>query len=135
MDKHPKNVNLPLLGNYSSRKEWEDVCWRKILESRGLLELLVTSNERHKLVMRAAVMEGVHRGKSYKQIADELWLSPQTISSAKRAIKENSYRSYWERSKKERKKRKYNEIFPVSSKSKHRGRRLHTKYGTINMPY
>ena len=46
--------NLPLIKNYSSRKEWEVACWEEIMNSKVLLKLLVTQHERHNLVMRAS---------------------------------------------------------------------------------
>src|SRR3990172_8184043 len=97
------SLSLPPMSRHPSRKEWENACWRKILKSEELLGLLVTPYERHNLVMRAAVMERMRAGKRYRQIADELWLSPQTISSIRKASGKNSYHSYRERSKTERK--------------------------------
>ena len=125
---------LPPINRYSSRQEWEEACWRKILKSNNLLKLLVTSYERRNLVMRATVMAGVNSGKKYKQIAEELWLSPQTISSIKKALRENSYRSYRERSKKERKKKVYSSSPVSSQKRKHHGKPVRTKYGTVYLP-
>ena len=122
---------IPQISYYSSRKEWEDACWRKILKSTNFLELLVTSYERRNLIMRATVIDGINSGKSYRQIAEELQLSPQTISSIKKALKENSYRSYRERSKKERKKKIYSSSSVLSQRRKYRGRPIRTKYGTI----
>lgn len=52
-----KTAIIPLLEGYSSRKEWEETSWQKILESGEILPLLITSHERHDLVIRAAVME------------------------------------------------------------------------------
>ena len=98
---------MPNLGNYTSRKEWEAVYWDKIIKSEELLQLLTTSYERHKLVMRAAVIDGLSLGKSYRKIGEELWISPQTVSGIKKAASEKIYRSYKERSKKERKKKVY----------------------------
>ncbi|MDP2696474.1 MAG: Trp family transcriptional regulator [bacterium] len=102
------NITLPPIKNYSSRSEWELACWQKIIASPKLLRLLVTARERHNLVMRAATIDRLITGKSYTQIGEELWLSPQTISGVKKALKEKGYRSYFERGKKERKKRVYN---------------------------
>lgn len=124
---------LPLINNYSSRTEWENVCWEKILKSKELLRLLITANERHNLVSRAATLNRLAAGKSYRQIGDELWLSSQTISNIKKALKEKSYKSYFERSKKERKKKKYSSD-QKSYKSKPGGIPRRTKYGTIYMP-
>ena len=125
---------LPPINNYSSRLEWESACWQKILKSKELLRLLITSHERRNLVMRVAALNRLIAGRSYRQIGEELWLSPQTISGIKKALKEKSYRSYLERSKKERKKREYSSI-PAPFKPRPRGRPHRTKYGTIYMPY
>lgn len=129
-----KSVIIPSISDYSSRQEWEEASWQKILESKELLQLLITSHERHNLVMRAAALKGLTSGKSYRQVSKELFLSLQTISGVKKAMAENNYRSYLEWSKTKRKKRKYS-IGPTSYKSKHRGRPHRTKYGTIYMPY
>lgn len=129
------DVNLPPIGSYPSRREWEEVCWRKILKDPGLLELLVTPGERHDVVMRAAALQRIISGKSYRQIGEELWLSSQTVSGIKKALDRRSYRSYHERGKKERKKRKYNGTPLIPCKPRPRGRPVHTKYGTIYLPY
>ena len=125
---------LPPASGYPSRKEWENACWQKILKSEDLLRLLVAPYERHNLVVRAAAIDGLISGKKYRQIAEELWLSPQTISSIKKAIKENGYRSYRERGKKERKKRQYSGSLTPAGSKRRRGRPLRTKYGTIYLP-
>lgn len=124
---------LPPLRNYPSRKEWEAACWEKIIESKELLRLLITEHERHDVVMRAAIIDGLSSGKSYRKIGEELWISPQTVSGIKKAAREKVYKSYLERSKKERKKR------VLSPDSKPRRRRPHgiprrTKYGRLYMP-
>lgn len=124
---------LPVINDCSSRAEWENFSWQKILSSKELLELLITSSERHDLVMRAAALNRLIAGKNYKQIGDELWLSPQTISSIKKILREKSYQSYSERSKKERKKKKYSSD-QKPSRPKPGGVPRRTKYGTIYMP-
>lgn len=126
--------NFPQISDYSSRLEWESIYWQKILKSKELLQLLITSHERHGLVMRAAALDRLIAGRSYRQIGAELWLSPQTISGIKKALKEKSYRSYLERSKKERKKKKYSSS-PTPFKSRPYGRPHRTKYGAIYLPY
>lgn len=83
--------------------------------------------------MRAAAFEGLALGKRQRQLSRELSLSLQTINAVKKAIVENSYRSYSERSKKERKKKKYS-VNPANTKTKHTGRLVRTKYGTIRIP-
>ena len=62
---------LSPISRYSSRKEWENACWGKILKSEELLGLLITPYERRNLVMRAAAIERLHAGKGYRQIAEE----------------------------------------------------------------
>lgn len=134
MNKDKKGITLPVVSRYPSRKEWEEACWQKILKSKALLELLVTPYERRNLVIRAAVIDRLSLGKSYRQIAEELWLSSQTISGIKKAIKENSYRSYRQRGKTERKRIKYSS-FPRAVRVRPDGRAVRTKYGTIYLPY
>ncbi len=135
MDKK-ESTTIPPINNYHSRQEWETACWRKILESKELLPLLITSHERRDLINRAAAIDRIISGKGYREIGDELWLSPQTISVIKKAINERAYRSYLERSHKERKKKKYS-ASPVSAKSKTRpsGKPVRTKYGIVYVPY
>ncbi len=135
MDKKEPKL-IPSINDYSSREEWEHACWQKILKSKELLSLLTTSHERRDLVMRAAAMDGILSGKSYREIGKELWVSPQTVSIIKKAINEKAYRSYLERSHKERKKKEYS-VGPAPKKSKSRpdGRPRRTKYGTIYIPY
>ncbi len=102
--------HIPATSNYSSRKEWEDAVWRMIAKSPKTLSVLAAPNERHNLVMRAAVSDRVSAGRSYREISRELWSSQQTIRSIKKAIQENAYRSYRERRKTERKKRVYSKF-------------------------
>jgi Trp operon repressor len=135
MDVNKKQLmDLPSLDKYSSRKEWELGCWMKILKSEELLELLMTSHERHNLVMRAAVLKELLLGKGIREISRKFFISLQTISVIKKSITENSYRSYSERSKKERKKKEYS-VFQAPARPKRRGWPRRTKYGTIYMPY
>jgi len=122
---------LPPTNQYSSRKEWERACWKKISESRELLELFTTSNERHNLVMRAAVADRMNSGKKFVQIVEELHLSPQTVSSIKKALEGSGYRSYRERGKTGRKKKVYNSSHPSKKKPYRYYRR--TKYGKVYM--
>ena len=124
---------LPSINNCSSRKEWEGACWKKIIKSEKLMDLFITPYERHNAVMRIAIMDRVLAGKSYNEIARELYVSPQTISVIKKGIDEKTYRSYLQRSKTERKKKKYS-VSPVPDKE-YRGRPKRTKYGTIYLPF
>jgi len=131
------NKKLPLLKNYSSRKEWENACWQKISESKDLLNSLATNYERHNLVMRAVAIEEIFSGKTYREISKDLFISQQTISGIKKALKEKSYRSYQERSKTERKKKVYSsklEKKPKSGRAGEIGFYRRTKYGKVWIP-
>jgi len=125
--------DLPSVDSYPSRKIWEDACWQKILRSERFLEPIITSSERHNLVMRAVAMNRINSGKQYREIAEELWLSPQTISGLRKAIKEEGYKSYRERGKTERKKKVYTSD-TISNKIKPNERRVRTKYGRVYLP-
>ncbi len=82
--------------------------------------------------MRAAVVDGIRSGKSYQEIGNELWSSPQTISAIKKALNESKYRSYRERGKTERKKKVYSSS--GVRKWEPRGRGVRTKYGIVRLP-
>ncbi len=125
---------MPPVSNYSSRREWENACWRKISESGDLLQILTTSHERHDLVMRAATIDSIKSGKSYRETSKELQISLQTISGVKKAINEKGYRSYLERSKTERKKKSYSSNSSRKKKEPYRHYRR-TKYGKVYTPY
>ncbi len=109
MGEHKKKekMRIPPISRYPSRKEWEIAVWEMIMRSPGAFRVVITPSERHDFVMRVAVIEGIRSGKSYREIGDELWCSPQTISGIKKALREEHYRSYWERGKTERKKKVY----------------------------
>ena len=126
-------VALPPIHYYPSRKEWEAACWEKISQNQDILHRITTAHERRDLVMRAATMDRLSRGKSYREIGRELWLSPQTVSGIKKALSEKIYASYLERSKKERKKKVYSSP-PTIHKSKPSGMPRRTKYGTVYIP-
>ena len=119
---------MPQIDAYASRSDWEDACWQKIMRSRGLLEMFITSHERHNLVLRAAARDRLSVGKSYRKIGEELWLSPQTVSSLKKAISEKSYRSYRERN--ERNKKTFS-IRTRPHRSRQSGIPRRTKYGVL----
>lgn len=124
---------LPPIKNYSSRAEWEEACWREVIKSEKLLQSLVTNHERRDIVLRAAALDRLFSGKSYKEIGGELLLSPQTISAIKKSFNEKGYHSYFERGKKERKKKIYSENM-FSVRRKRRGRPIRTKYGIVHIP-
>jgi Trp operon repressor len=134
MDKKQLLMKLPSIDKYFSRKEWESACWQKLLKSDELLRLLVTSHEQHNLVMRAATLKEIMSGKGPRQISRELFVSLQTVGVIKKSMNETNYKSYSERSKKERKKKAYS-VSRRQIKSKWRGRPRRTKFGTIYVKY
>jgi len=126
---------LPSVSHYPSRDEWYKACWQRIAKSKKFLNSLITAYERRNLVMRAAIIDRLRSGMRQKDIARELWSSPQTINSVKKAFGEDGYRSYRERGKKERKKKLYSSYaFSNKKKLKPYGRPVRTKYGTIYLP-
>jgi len=135
--KNKKLITLPSLKNYASRKDWEIVCWDKILSSKNLLNSLITFNERHNIILRAAAVKEILFGKTYKEIGEELLLSPQTISEIKKALKGSNYQSYRERGKTERKKKVYSPGPKRKPKFEHAGEMgfyRRTKYGKVWIP-
>jgi len=128
--KHLEIIALPSVNVYSSRKEWEEACWQKLLRSTKWLNSLATPYERRVFVMRVAVAHRLQIGKSYQAIGQELWLSPQTISTIKKGIRERRYRSYAERGKTERKKKVYS-VDRSPRRTIRIGNPRKTKYGTV----
>ncbi len=118
--------------NYSSRREWKEKAFKNILKSGDLLRALLTDYERDNLTMRAAVLEGLESGKGQRQLSRELSVSLQTVNSVKKAIAGNAYKSYSERSKKERKRKKYDSSAPLTTGRG--GKPVRTKYGVLRIP-
>lgn len=126
------SLSLPARNQYPSRQEWEKACWKKIMKSEKLLNLLTTSNERRNITRRGAVMELVNSGKGTRQVSRDLQIAAQTVNSIKKIAKEKVYKSYRERGKTERKKKVYSSH--PSKKEPYRYYRR-TKYGKVYMPY
>ncbi len=106
---HEKRM-LPSRAGYSTRKAWEDACWKSLLKRPAAIDVLTTGHERRIIVLRSAIQEGLAVGNSYRKIGEELWASPQTISTIKKSFRKETYRSYFQRSKTERKKRVYSSL-------------------------
>lgn len=88
---------------FNSRKEWVGFVWTKILDDvknpklANMLNTLISAHEKEIIVNRLAALTFIKQGKSYKQIGEELWLSPTTIRSLKRIVENNfkkEYKSY-----------------------------------------
>ena len=135
-------VAIPNVADHPSRKEWEDAAWRVLVEQLALVrrpeeflslfDILITSKERHILVQRATAIGRILSGRSYSEIGEELWLSSQTVSATKKALREYRYRSYRERGKIERKKRVSSRDHGSAERMRDPSkRRIRTKYGTL----
>lgn len=87
-------------------KDLEKLIWDKVLEEfskakstkeiDGLLNNLLTSQERENIARRLAVFSLIRKGQSYRKISEKLWVSPVTISVIKKTIFGN--RGYHSRS-------------------------------------
>jgi hypothetical protein len=97
-----------------------------------MLELVVTPYERRTLTTRAAGVSRIIAGKRSCEITRELWLSPQTISTLKKALREKTYRSYRERGKTERKAKVYHSDKKGGARDFRR--KVRTKYGPVYLP-
>lgn len=88
------------ISKFKSRKEWSEAVWRKILEDiknpelSAVLNSLLSRYEKNIIVNRLAAMALIKKGRTYQQIGNELWLSPVTISSLKKALVKNSKDGY-----------------------------------------
>lgn len=99
-----KNNNERLIGK--SAEDWTEGLWLELIEKVGeakdknsvrrLIEHLLSNDEKKMVAKRIGVMALLREGKSYKEISEILWLSPNTISTIKKNMldsKEN-YKSY-----------------------------------------
>ncbi len=128
------SATIPPISSFSSRNEWKNFCRQKILKSKKLLQLLITLDEQNDLVVRAAALKGILSGKSYREISKEFFVSLQTINAVRKGIDENGYRSYSERSRKEKRNSTHNPS-PVRIKQGDHKRSVRTKYGRIYVSY
>jgi uncharacterized protein YerC len=88
------------ISEFKSRKEWADNAWQRILKDvqnpdlRNALDTLLSPYEKNIIVNRFAAVILIKEGKTYRQIGEELWLSPTTIRSLKKAVSGNSIKEY-----------------------------------------
>ncbi len=85
----------------------EQVIWKEVIEKFAkaknaeeidqLFNSLMTFQERETVARRLAVLALVKKGFSYKQISEQLWVSPVTISVMKKSFfDQQGYQSYRE---------------------------------------
>jgi uncharacterized protein YerC len=104
--------------------------WESVKKNPGLLKSILTAGEQRDIAYRLATIKLLKADRSSRQISKDLSISRQTISLIKKSLEGNEYKSYWERSKTERKKKIYS---PTGKPKKARpeGRAVRTKYGII----
>lgn len=103
MEKDNKQ-NKKLIGR--SANEWSEQLWDALInkisnlkdrqEIKGILEKLVSEDEKKMILKRLAVIALLRSGKSYREIGEILWLSPNTVSTIKKNMIGGSkhYKSY-----------------------------------------
>lgn len=83
-----------------SRKEQASLVWLKLLidiknpELKILLNTLLSQYEKDIISNRIIAISLIKRGKTYKEIGEELWLSSSTIRSLKRMLENESAKEY-----------------------------------------
>ncbi|MBI4993602.1 hypothetical protein HZC33_01410 [Candidatus Wolfebacteria bacterium] len=93
------------LSNFKSRKEWEEFIWHKFLEGlkdakttgqlKEILESVLDGREKNFMIKRLIVIASISQNKTYREISELLWLSPNTISSIKKSLfKKTIYSGY-----------------------------------------
>ncbi len=91
--------------NRKSKKEWEVLIWENFVsglsekskeEIKSILGSYLSRQEKKNVVYRLSAIDLLKEGKSYREIGQILWLSPQTISAIKKSSvgKMNDYKSY-----------------------------------------
>ena len=93
------NNNITILSSseYETREAWKKAVWMRVAECLAsaessedideFLSMVMTKNERDQIVNRFAAIALLRDGKSYREIGELLWLSPQTISAIKKSFK------------------------------------------------
>jgi len=102
-----KNIN-----EFGSRDEWMNYAWTEFLESiqnkimSSILDSLLSQYEKKIIINRIMALSLIRKGKTYRQIGEELWLSPNTIRSLKMISENRSVKEYqgdrFRRNKKEK---------------------------------
>lgn len=88
------------VSKFKSRKDWSVAVWQKLLKDirnpalSAALDSLLSSYEKQIIVNRLAAVSLIKEGKTYRQIGEELWLSPITIRAVKKVLTNNSGKDY-----------------------------------------
>ena len=131
---------VPKVEAYETRKDWEIATLQEVAKQlsqlnpsqiHALLTLALSDSERSLFIRRIAGIDRLQSNKSYKEIGRELWLSPQTVSSLKKALAGKQYVSNWPRAKEQQRARERTkwrtEERPMPARYKN------TKYGKLRM--
>lgn len=117
--RHMPMKSIPSINKFRSREEWEQHIWKKIEEklsgadSTGevgdILNLLLTAHEKRQIIKRVSAISLLGQGKSYGEIGELLWLSPQTISAIRKSMRSGAgyVSGYGKHKKLERNKKKF----------------------------
>ncbi len=85
---------------YISRKKQLNIIWVNLLKSLKkpgleiLLNKILSQYEKNLIANRLAAISLIKQGKSYKEIGEELWLSPSTIRSLKSIMANSNTEEY-----------------------------------------
>ncbi len=81
---------------FESRKDWEDFIWEEFAQTllglnskkqiTGLLNSVISKKEKNFIIKRLIAIQLINQGKSYSEISRILWISPNTISSIKKCL-------------------------------------------------
>ena len=94
--------------NFKSRKEWEEFIWQKFTERlkntktseqlKEILESVLGSREKNFMIKRLIAIALISQNKTYREIGEIIWLSPNTISSVKKNLFRKSIYSGYKKS-------------------------------------
>ena len=89
------------LSEFKSRKEWEEFAWSSFLKKlliinqekqlKELLESVLSAKEKKLIINRLIAAALINKGKTYREIGEILWLSPNTISAIKKGLLKKSF--------------------------------------------
>ncbi len=88
------------ISKFKSRKEWSAAVWQKLLKDinnpslSAALDSLLSAHEKQIIINRFAAVSLIKEGKTYRQIGEELWLSPITVRAVKKVLANNSLQEY-----------------------------------------
>ncbi len=90
---------------FKNRKEWKEFVWLSFLEElqrvnsekqfKELLESVLSAKEKNLIINRLIAAALIKENKTYREIGEILWLSPNTISAIKQSLlKKSIYSGY-----------------------------------------